>query len=572
MAKIEKKEQILKRLVFLYGTEKGRFAFEELEKKLEARPVIKASQKEKWTEKDVFAITYGDTFKEAGRTPLNVLNDFLGEYVGDKLSFLHLLPFYPYTSDDGFSVVDYRQVDSNLGSWEDVSQLSQNYKLVFDGVINHVSCSSDYMQEQCKGNEAFKDFIITLDPKTDTSLVTRPRNLPLLHEFETVDGPKWFWTTFSRDQVDLNFKNPYVLIEIIDVLLFYAQQGAKMIRLDAIPFLWKELGTNCSHLPQTHEVIKLIRDVINEVSPDTILLSETNVPHKENISYFGNKGDEAQIIYNFSLPPLILFSLTTGQADKLTQWAQTIEKIGDDATYLNITATHDGIGVRPTEGILSNEERQMLVDLARKHGGAVNEKVNPDGSVSPYELNVTYFDAINNPKGSLDVSVLVDRFLLSQLIPLSFIGIPGIYIHSLIGSRNDYEGVKETGAPRSINRKKLDYSLLKKELDDKDSLRAQVLKKYLTCIEIRKSLTAFHPNAEQEVLDWGKQLFVNKRMNKKTGETVLAVHNVADTEQVIQVETVYPSLLNGKDVLSETDKRGEADWVLAPYQVSWIKL
>jgi len=252
-----------------------------------------AEPKRTISEKDVFFITYGDSIQKEDHNGLKTLNDFLTSYVESAVSFVHLLPFFPYTSDDGFSVQDYRQVNPGLGDWNDISNLNNGYKLVFDAVLNHVSVSSVYMVEQCKGNPEYKDFLVTLDPSVDTSLVTRPRNLPLLNEFDTSEGKKWFWTTFSRDQVDFNFKNSKVLLEMLDILLFYAKSGANMIRLDAVPFMWKEIGTTCSHLPQNHEIVKLIRNVYDLVYPDTILLSETNVPHQENIAYFGNGSDEA---------------------------------------------------------------------------------------------------------------------------------------------------------------------------------------------------------------------------------------------------------------------------------------
>ncbi|MET0261432.1 MAG: alpha-amylase family glycosyl hydrolase, partial [Rariglobus sp.] len=311
-----------------------------------------------WSQRDAFLITYGDTIKEAGRAPLEALRRFLRAHVGSAISLVHLLPHFPFSSDDGFSVIDYRKVREDLGDWADVEGLAHDYRLVFDAVVNHASQHSDYVKGHCSGDAAYKDFAVAIPDGTDTSAVLRTRNLPLLHPFETVRGLELLWTTFSADQVDLNFRNPRVLAEVTDVLFFYAERGASMLRLDAIPYLWKELGTSCAHLPQTHEVIKLWRDLFDLAAPHMLLLTETNVPHKENVSYFGDRGDEAQIIYNFSLPPLLLWSLHANDATVLTRWAATLDYIGPRATYLNITATHDGIGMRPTEGILTEAQRQ----------------------------------------------------------------------------------------------------------------------------------------------------------------------------------------------------------------------
>jgi len=555
-------------LAALYGKKEAKGISEEIINLCKKYASVEKTEPDRSiSEKDIFLITYGDSIQKAEHSSLKILYEFLQSYIGSTISYVHLLPFYPYTSDDGFSVKDYRQVNPPLGDWGDISNLKNAYKLVFDAVLNHVSSSSVYMLEQCKGNPDYKDFLLTVDPSVDTSLVTRPRNLPLLNEFDTSEGKKWFWTTFSRDQIDFNFKNPKVLLEMLDILLFYAKSGASMIRLDAVPFMWKEIGTTCSHLPQNHEIVKLIRNVYDLVYPETILLSETNVPHHENIAYFGNGSDEAQIIYNFTLPPLILHSMHTGNAQKFTDWAKGFEKISDTATFLNITATHDGIGMRSTEGILSDAERNDLVNLAIDHGGKVGEKQNPDGTTSPYELNLTYYDAINNPNNPQDEQWEVNKFILSQAIPLSFMGLPGIYIHSLVGTRNDYAAVEQSSVPRSINRKKLLWSEISHELDNKDSHPYKVLAEYKRLIGIRKLQSAFHPNASQQVIDLGPQFFALTRTSGG-GESILAVHNVTSEIQTVNLPENY---YMAKDLLSEIEI-DQGKIILDVYQFVWLKV
>lgn len=515
-----------------------------------------------WSEKDAFLITYADSIQGAER-PLRTLAHFLKNHVGSLISFVHLLPFYPYSSDDGFAVQDFRTVRNDLGTWSDVHDLANSYRLVFDGVINHVSASSVYMKGYCAGDPTFADFFTELHPDTDTSTVLRTRNLPLLHEFQTHAEAKWLWTTFSADQVDLNFTNPNVLLEILDVLLFYARNGASAIRLDAIPYLWKELGTSCAHLPRTHEIIKLIRHVYNLAAPHVLLLTETNVPHRENISYIGDRGDEAQMIYNFTLPPLIVWSLLKENANALTRWANTLEPIGPGATYLNITATHDGIGMRPTEGVLTEGEREELVQLAKNRGGDMTGKRNSDGSVSPYELNICYFDAINDPRRDETMDIRVRRFLLSQAIPLSLMGIPGIYIHSLLGSQGDHDGVRQTGRARSINRAQLTAAALSEELADSSSLRFQVFDRYSNLLGLRAMQSAFHPDASQEIIDFGARLFAVKRVNEETGQTIMALHNVTGGEFTLKL----PGF--SQDILSDAEP-SSGTVTLLPYQVRWL--
>jgi sucrose phosphorylase len=434
-------------------------------------------------------------------------------------------------------VKDFRKVREELGTWQDIHNLADNYRLVFDAVINHVSASSIYMDKYCRGEAEYADFFIELPPDTDTSSVMRTRNTPLLHEYQTVHGQKWLWTTFSRDQVDLNFANPIVLLEIISVLLYYVENGASVLRLDAVPYLWKEPGTRCIHLPQTHEIIKLFRDILDAVAPHVLLLAEANVPHTENISYTGNNGDEAQIIYNFTLPPLILWTIIQQDASILMEWSAKNLVLFEHATYLNITATHDGIGMRPTEGLLSEDARTKLVRLAREHNGDVTGKINSDGTLSPYELNLNYFDAVNNPNAVEPIELQINRFILSQAMTFCLAGIPGLYIHSLVGSRNYTEGVKRTGRARTINREQLMLSRLEHELAV-DSLRRRVFKKLTQLLIKRASCSAFHPSAEQRILELGSNFFVVHRRNQTTRDEVIALHNVTDTYRTVSVSGI----------------------------------
>ncbi|MBL8029388.1 MAG: sugar phosphorylase [Fibrobacteres bacterium] len=520
-----------------------------------------------WDEKDAMLITYADSILNNNEPPIRTLLETLQESCGKSITFVHLLPFFPYTSDDGFSVSDYRAIRPDLGTWGDVVALSKEYRLVFDAVINHVSQHSQYVRGYLAGEPAFKDFCISLPPETDTRSVLRTRNLPLLHDFPAHDGTRHLWTTFSRDQVDLNYANPKVLLEVIDILLFYTVMGASMIRLDAIPYMWKKLGTSCAHLPETHELIKLIRDVYDAAAPQVLLLTETNVPHKENLSYFGNTGDEAQMIYNFSLAPLIVWSFLEGDASELSKWAAGVKFVSPSATYLNITATHDGIGMRPTEGILSEEARAKLCSMAKTRGGDITGKRNSDGSVSPYELNLSYFDAINDPTVNTPETVEVARFLCAQAITFSFIGIPGIYVHSLFGSRNDYEGVKRTGRARTINRAQLNKQNLIMELCSQDSLRSKVFSGMKRLLEIRSHQTAFHPDASQQVISLAPGLFAISRTS--TSQKIVALHNVSDqTIRIPRAKLPFDGEIH--DLLSpeELIKGQEID--IRPYQVRWL--
>jgi hypothetical protein len=272
------------------------------------------------------------------------------------------------------------------------------------------------------------------------------------------------------------------------------------------------------------------------------------------------------MVYNFALPPLVLFSIVSGNARKLTEWAGGVRPVGERATYLNISATHDGIGMRPTEGLLSESERRMLTDLARARGGDVTGKRNSDGSVSPYELNLNYFDAVNDPGAREPIDVQIDRFMLSQAMVLSFLGIPGIYVHSLVGSRNDLDGVRRSGRARSINRQQLELGALRRELADPQSLRARVLARYRRLLGVRRSHPAFAPGAGQEILPLAPALFALRR-RAADGRTVLALHNVSGHGVCLDARNL-PEGAGCSDLLDGEGFFGAI--ILAPYAVRWL--
>ena len=534
------------------------------------------------TQSDSILITYGDQVLEPGVPPLRSLADFCQRRLQGLVSSIHILPFYPFSSDDGFSVIDYKVVNPDLGSWEDLGAFRRSFRLMFDAVINHISVKSEWFSAFLGGDPKYRDYFISVTPSTsgvsgspDLSQVVRPRVLPLLTEFNTASGRQAVWTTFSADQVDLNFHNPDVLLDILDVLLFYAAHGAEFIRLDAIAYLWKEIGTACIHLPQTHAVIQLIRAVLDRVFPQVLLITETNVPHHENMSYFGDGSNEAQMVYNFALPPLVLHALHTGQARALRQWARELELPSKTVTFFNFLASHDGIGLNPVRGILTEAEIEALVARAQAHGGLVSYKNNPDGSQTAYELNIAYFDALSDPQAGEPLEVQVDRFMAAQAIMLALAGVPGIYFHSLFGSHGWPEGVEMTGRSRSINRQKLNHAALEGELQDPSSRRGRVFHRFSQMLAARAGSAAFHPYGEQEIIATGEAIFGLLRTSLNGEQRALCLHNLAGTPQALALD--WPGLFKREPVelvdliTGQTYKRkpGE-EWRMAPYQVNWL--
>jgi glycosidase len=575
---------IRQQLEFLYGSEGERIWLElrrRINEFVNKNPDL-TKAKFRLSENDVILITYGDQFQANDQRHLQTLSNFLSNSLSDIINWVHILPFYPYSSDDGFSVIDYRQVDSKIGTWDDIGQLAVQFQLMFDAVVNHISRESTWFLAFQRNEIPYKDYFITIDPETDLSSVFRPRARPLLSPVETRAGIKFVWTTFSDDQIDLNFSDPQVLLEIIDLLLYYAEHGARLIRLDAIGYVWKLIGTSCLNLPQAHSIVKVIRGVLDMAAPRVGIITETNVPHAENIRYFGDpqgksteNGDEAQLVYQFSLAPLILHSFKSGDSTVLSEWAQGLSVPYQNSAFFNFIASHDGIGVMPAKGLLSETEIQALVDHTILHGGQVSYKTNSNGSKSVYELNITLFDALNNPsKANPDLDI--KRFLASQAIMLSLAGVPGIYVHSLFGSRNCVSCVDETGRARSINREKFKLDQLYEKLDDPNNIHAKIFFGYKKLLKIRKAHPSFHPGAPQRVLQSNPHVFTLLRSDLDHSELILCLVNVSSNSQRVKIDLEplgatyskpFLDLISGEFIEAEKEN---IRLILDGYQVIWL--
>ena len=522
------------------------------------------------SQKDAVLITYADMVSDGKAHPFSTLKEFCTARLKGAFSAIHILPFYPWTSDDGFSVVDYREVDKRYGNWDDVSRLSEEFELMFDLVLNHCSSKSPWFREYVSGIEPGSNYILEGDEEADLSSVVRPRASPLLTPYQTRKGERHVWTTFSADQVDLDWTSPDLLFEFLDIIMFYASLGCRILRLDAVAFLWKEIGTNCLHLPKTHEVIKLIRNFIEVVAPEVLILTETNVPHQENISYFG-KGDEAHAVYQFSLPPLLLHGLLQGTAKHVTNWAAHLAPPPKGCHFLNFTASHDGIGVRPLEGILDTDEILSLADEVRENGGHVSMRKLEDGSEFPYELNATYYGALSHKK---DPELGKKRFLCSQAIALAMKGIPAVYFHSLCATPNYTEGVKETGHNRTINRKKWKSEELETLLEDEESNSGEIFEWYTRVLRRRASCPAFHPDASQKVIELGDDIFAFERRSLDGGQVIICLFNFLPHEvKSNQKQTLASYLSNGsvKDLISGGEFSFDNEsFALRPYQALWL--
>jgi len=521
-----------------------------------------------WDETDSMLITYADVIRGVDESALTTLKRFLDAHLAGAVKIIHILPFFHFSSDDGFSISDYRTVRQGLGHWDDMHALREkNFDLAFDLVLNHVSREHPWFSDFIADIAPARDYFIEVDPATDLSSVVRPRSTKLLHSVDTRRGRRWVWTTFSEDQIDLNFANPDVLFEFLDLLLFYAWHGARIIRLDAIAYLWKKPGTSCIHLPETHEIVKIFHDVLSMCAPHVLLLTETNVPHKENISYFGG-GTEANIVYQFALPPLLLHALLSGESRRLTEWASGIAPPPPGCTFLNFTASHDGIGLRPVEEILSPAEIDFLVQHTRSRRGYVSERELPDHAQAPYELNITYYDALGFAGDSEQTQLA--RFLCSQMISFSLRGIPAVYFNSLFADENDLEDVERMGYPRAINRRKWPEKVLQNILSQKSSRAATAFQYLAHALRVRAHHRAFHPDAHQEILDFGPHVFAVLRVSPDEEEAVLCIHNLSAERQLLEPARLTTASPPWKDILRSTTRGEHGRIVLNAYDTTWL--
>lgn len=529
----------------------------------EGREVITQTRNQTWSESDVVLITYADQFNAPNEKTLTTFRHFYNAHLRHTFPIVHFLPFYPWSSDDGFSVKDYHQIETRCGGWNDIARMRKSCRLMFDFVCNHISAQSEWFQGYLKNQPTYNNFFIAMDPATDLSAVTRPRALPLLTPFTLANGEvKYIWTTFSADQVDLNFANPNVLLAMVDVLMHYLEQGADYIRLDAVGFMWKTPGTSCIHLDQTHQLVKLFRAIAEFAAPGTLIITETNVPHHDNVSYLGNGQDEAHMVYQFPLPPLVLHAIRTQSVSALRRWAGILPARGEGiTTWFNFLASHDGIGLNPLRGIIDEADIQTLVSTLEKEGAKVNWKNNADGTRSPYELNVTYMDALTPPSCNDDERLA--RFILAHSLLLAFPGVPAVYIQSVLGSRNDYDGVERLGYNRAINRQKYQQQEIETALADSPHLRSRTFQTLTRLIQLRRQRRAFHPDSA---------FYINERCNgvleiirgDTQDEKIIALFNFTENERAI-------SLAEGPlfDVISG-EQMNIGTITLKPWQSLWL--
>jgi sucrose phosphorylase len=531
--------------------------------------VIKDKKKELWSEKDVLLITYADSIIKKNQKNLITLSNFLTKYC-KEFTYVHILPFFPFSSDDGFAVEDYKKIKKEHGSWNDLNKITKSFKIMVDLVINHCSSRNRLFKNFLENKDPGKEFFISSQKKFPTSKkIVRPRSSDLSKKVLINGKDNYVWCTFGHDQVDFNFKNPSVLIYFFEIIKFYLDQNIKALRLDAVAFLWKELGTRCINLPQTHNIIRLIRLIIDNFYNKTLIITETNIPSHENLTYFGNN-NEAHCIYNFSLAPLLIHAIISGNSFYLKKWSRGMPPAQENNSYLNFLSTHDGIGMRPVEGILPEMEVKKYFRFFKKQGGLFSYRTNK-GKKSVYEVNITLLEALKECYNGKD-KYIFDRFVLAHTILFSMEGIPAIYIQNFLGSKNDNIKVKKTNSFRSINRKNWNYDSLTKLINNKSTINNKILNSIKTLIVLRKKQIAFHPNATQFTLQLGDIFFGLWRQSIDRSQSIFCISNLTNKKQKISLLDINLISTNSWfDLLTKKKIKNIGDELFfKPYQTYWI--
>ena len=530
-----------------------------------------AHSPEKWDEASCMLITYADSLSSDDASPLASLARFYHQHLSSVIDTVHILPFFPSGGDDGFSVIDYKTVEPQFGCWSDINALASSARIMADLVINHGSAQSTWFQKFLDSQAPEKNYFMNVDDQFDTSQVVRPRAHPLLRTVETADGPKQIWCTFSEDQVDFDFGNPELLLEFIDIILFYLEHGVKLLRLDAVGFLYKKSGTKCLNLPETHAIIRLLRHITDLIADDVVVVTETNLPNQENLSYFGNS-NEAHWIYNFPLPPLLVYTLLFADSTALRRWSMSMPPSLHGTAYLNFISSHDGIGMRPAEGILTDTQTSQMVDRLQSNGSLFSWRAVAGQEKKVYEANITLFSALEKTDSDPEGALSIERYLAAYTLMFGLEGVPAIYINSLFGAENDLKGAEESQMNRRINREKWNEAALSSRLQDLTQREGMIFSKLRSLLNLRSRQSAFHPNATQFTLQVETSFFGVWRQSQDRRQSIFAVTNLTTEPQDLDRQLI--NLIDTEDwvdLISGDAIPLEASHItFAPYQTVWI--
>ena len=522
----------------------------------------------RWHAGDAVLITYADTVIQSGSPGLISLTRLVNGFFGVFSPVVHVLPFLASTSDGGFAVSSHDHLELRHGDWSDLAALADGRRLMADLVLNHVSASHPWVQQFLRDEEPGCDCVLEASPDDCWRNVVRPRSSSLFTRLQGPAGSREVWTTFGPDQVDLNWRSPAVLLGFTRLLDRMVRHGVRWLRLDAVGFVWKSPGTSCIHLPQAHQIVTLLRLLLDQACVDGVVVTETNVPEQENLSYLRG-GNEAHLAYNFPLPPLLLEAVIGGRADLLNVWLNRWPQLPEQTGLVNFTACHDGVGLRPLEGLMPEQRLLQLLISCEQRGGLVSHRRLSSGVEVPYEINISWWSAMAD--GGIDPAHLQrQRFLLTQLLLMALPGVPAFYLPALLAEPNDLGRFRRTGQRRDLNRPQFKLEAVERRLEDPDSEANAVVTALRWALEVRRQEPALHPDADLQLLSAGRaDLVILRRCHQ--GKVLVAVHNITESRLTLDRRGLE-GCGEGSwvDCLSERSAPLPPRIQLEPYAVHWL--
>lgn len=441
-------------------------------------------------ENKIMLITYADSMGQNLKDLKEVLDTHFKKAVGG----VHILPFYPSSADRGFAPLTYKEVEPKFGDWTDIEALKENYYLMFDFMVNHISKQSEYFKDfqRYKDDSKYSDFFIRYhdfwedgeptEEEVDLIYKRKPRAPSIEVEFKDGTAEK-IWCTFDKEQLDLNMESEVVKEFIKENLKFLADKGASIIRLDAFAYAIKKAGTSCFFIePDIWELLDYCKDILTE--KDVEILPEIH----EHYSIQLKIAEKGHPVYDFSLPMLLLHSIYSSNSRRLRDW---LKKCPDNQ-YTTLD-THDGIGVVDVKDLMTDQEIEATREMLYKQGSNVKKVYSSEAydNLDIYQINCSYYSALGNDN---------DSYLLARAVQFFAPGIPQIYYVGMLAGENDIELLEETKVGRNINR----HYYSKAEIDKE--VKRPVVQKLIKLMEFRNYYSAFdgdyiiHDSESEEIL------------------------------------------------------------------------
>jgi len=496
---------------------------------------------------------------------LTGVREHLGYFQELGVNMLHIMPILRCPegrSDGGYAVSDFRQIDPRIGTLEDVQALADEMRardilLVLDVVVNHTSNEHEWARKAREGDPVYQDYYYTFDSRTVPDMFEQslpeifPETSPGNFTWDEEMG-RWVMTVFNDYQWDLNYSNPAVFIEMLDIILFWANQGADILRLDAVAFLWKKIGSTCQNEREAHLILQLLKDCCQVTAPSVLFIAEAIVAPVEVIKYFGEDAviaKECEIAYNATFMALLWDAMATKNSRLLNQGIKSLPVKLERATWLNYVRCHDDIGLGFDDNDISLVEyepashRKFLIDyytgnFDESHARGVpfghNEKTGDariSGSLASL-AGLQYALERDDPDAMDDA---IKNILLIHSLIMSFGGLPLLYYGDELGTLNDFSYLDDplkAGDSRWVHRPHIDWERAENR-NIPGTIEYKIFSALKRMIAVRKEIEVFADFNNRELIDVDNpHLFVFGRYNlTKQAEDVLVVANFDGTPQ-----------------------------------------